>query len=82
MKYVSELKEILSERLEWHKPRLDCFAQIFDLLPINDVLTQSMFLLFFSNAPYTKISTCHDNVRQVELAICLIEVLLVSHLHK
>lgn len=28
MKYISELKEILSEHLDWHKSRLDCFAQM------------------------------------------------------
>lgn len=28
MKYISELSRILSEQLAWHKPRIDCFAQM------------------------------------------------------
>lgn len=28
MKYISELREILSHQLDWHKSRLDCFAQM------------------------------------------------------
>lgn len=28
MKYISELREILSQQLDWHKSRLDCFAQM------------------------------------------------------
>ncbi|RJT47007.1 transposase, partial [Legionella taurinensis] len=28
MKYISELSGILSQRLNWHKSRIDCFAQM------------------------------------------------------
>ncbi|BCA93770.1 hypothetical protein TUM19329_01310 [Legionella antarctica] len=28
MKYISELSGILSEQLNWHKSRIDCFAQM------------------------------------------------------
>ena len=28
MSYISELSEILSQRLDWHKSRIDCFAQM------------------------------------------------------
>ena len=28
MKYISELKEILGQHLNWHKSRLDCFSQM------------------------------------------------------
>lgn len=28
MTYISELSEILSQRLDWHKSRIDCFAQM------------------------------------------------------
>lgn len=28
MKYISELREILGQQLDWRKPRLDCFAQM------------------------------------------------------
>ncbi|CCD09052.1 Uncharacterised protein [Legionella pneumophila] len=28
MKYISELRGILSQQLNWHKSRIDCFAQM------------------------------------------------------
>ena len=28
MKYISELSVILSEQLNWHKSRIDCFSQM------------------------------------------------------
>ena len=28
MKYISELREILGKEFNWHKSRLDCFAQM------------------------------------------------------
>lgn len=28
MKYISELSRILSQQLNWHKSRRDCFAQM------------------------------------------------------
>ncbi len=28
MKYISELSGILSQQLNWHKSRIDCFAQM------------------------------------------------------
>lgn len=28
MKYINELSEILSQQLDWHKSRIDCFAQM------------------------------------------------------
>ncbi|BCA94136.1 hypothetical protein TUM19329_04970 [Legionella antarctica] len=28
MKYISELSGILSRQLNWHKSRIDCFAQM------------------------------------------------------
>ena len=28
MKYISELSVILSQQLNWHKSRIDCFAQM------------------------------------------------------
>ena len=28
MKYISELRDILGQQLNWHKSRLDCFTQM------------------------------------------------------